>query len=213
MVAVLRYRGHELTDDKVQFIGRLLAEEPTTSRRALSRKLCEAWGWVQENGTLRDVWCRGMLLALHRAGHITLPPARWSGLGRAPRRAPPPVDVPVEPLVASLAELGPLELRQVRRTPEEAVVQSLIEQHHYLGYTQPVGEHLKYLVTAKGRPIACFCWSSAPRHLGPRDKYILNDPLISAQCAEALAALPAPAITRRACRSRLRWLKCSGLGC
>jgi len=35
-----------------------------------------------------------------------------------------------------------------------------------------VGEHLKYLVTAQGQPIACFCWSSAPRHLAPRDQHI-----------------------------------------
>lgn len=44
--------------------------------------------------------------------------------------------------------------------------------HHYLGYTQPVGEHLKFLVSAGGRPLACFAWSSAPRHLGPRDRYL-----------------------------------------
>jgi hypothetical protein len=37
---------------------------------------------------------------------------------------------------------------------------------------QPVGEHLKYLVWATGRPIACLAWSSAPRHLGSRDRYI-----------------------------------------
>jgi hypothetical protein len=37
---------------------------------------------------------------------------------------------------------------------------------------QPVGEHLKFLVWAQGRPIACLAWSSAPRHLGSRDRYI-----------------------------------------
>ncbi len=31
----------------------------------------------------------------------------------------------------------------------------LMEEHHYLSYEQPVGEHLKYLVWAQGRPIAC----------------------------------------------------------
>ena len=33
-------------------------------------------------------------------------------------------------------------------------------------------QHLKYLVWAQGRPIACLAWSSAPRHLGARDRYI-----------------------------------------
>src|SRR5208282_5525016 len=72
----------------------------------------------------------------------------------------------------TLRELGPIELRQVVRTAAEPTVNGLLEQHHYLGYTTPVGERMKYLVTAKGRPIGCFVWSSAPRHLGPRDRYI-----------------------------------------
>jgi hypothetical protein len=47
-----------------------------------------------------------------------------------------------------------------------------MEEHHYLGYEQPVGEHLKYLVRANGGPVACVAWSSAPRHIGARDRYI-----------------------------------------
>jgi hypothetical protein len=31
---------------------------------------------------------------------------------------------------------------------------------------------LKYLVWAQGRPVACVAWSSAPRHIGARDRYI-----------------------------------------
>ena len=33
-------------------------------------------------------------------------------------------------------------------------------------------EYLKYLAWAQGRPIACLAWSSAPRHLCSRDRYI-----------------------------------------
>ena len=35
-----------------------------------------------------------------------------------------------------------------------------------------MGEHLKYLVWSHGRPVACMAWSSAPRHLGSRDRFI-----------------------------------------
>jgi hypothetical protein len=44
--------------------------------------------------------------------------------------------------------------------------------HHYLRYTQPVGEHLKYVVFAGSDPIAAMAWSSAPRHLAGRDRFI-----------------------------------------
>ena len=35
-----------------------------------------------------------------------------------------------------------------------------------------MGEHLKHLVYARGWPVACLAWSSAPRHSGPRDRFI-----------------------------------------
>jgi hypothetical protein len=173
MQTVLRYRGRRIEPADVAFIRALVAERPDASRRALSIELCKAWGWRQENGALRDAVCRGLLLALARAGHIELPAARYkASVGAWVRRRPGPVDIDQSPIETSLRELGPIELRQVRRTAEEALVNSLVEHHHYLRYRQPVGEHLKYLATARGRPIACFCWSSAPRHLGPRDRHI-----------------------------------------
>ncbi len=58
------------------------------------------------------------------------------------------------------------------RTPEELLFNSLVEQYHYLGYEQPIGEHLKYLVKANGQAIACATWQSAPRHLKVRDRYL-----------------------------------------
>jgi len=113
------------------------------------------------------------MLELHRRELIKLPPKRVTPHNPFVQRSRPErIEVSQDPLFSSLKEVGPVDLRQVRRSGEEALVNSLIEQHHYLGYVQPVGEHLKYIVTAQGRPIGCFCWSSAPRHLGPRDRFI-----------------------------------------
>jgi len=173
MANTLSYRHRVITEADVDFIRRLIAEHPGASRWSLSRKLCEAWNWVQANGALRDMVCRGLMLMLHREGLIELPPVRRSVRNfLVERNEPAIVEVDQAPLATSLAELGPLEIRQVRRTPEEAMFNSLVQQHHYLGYAQPVGEHLKYMVHAGGRPIACVAWSSAPRHLGSRDRFI-----------------------------------------
>jgi hypothetical protein len=173
MQGTLSYRHRVITDDDVVFIRRLIAEHPGASRRVLSRKLCEAWNWVQANGSPRDMVCRGLMLMLHREGLIELPPVRFVPRNPLAQRSQAAlVTVDEAPLLMSLAELGEIELRQVRRTPEEGLFNSLVQQHHYLGYAQPVGEHLKYLVYARGRPIACVAWSSVPRHLGSRDRHI-----------------------------------------
>src|SRR6266487_906541 len=173
----LKYRGRTVTIADIEFIRQLIADNPRLSRRALSARLCEAWDWRQPNGGLCDMVCRGLMLQLHRQGHIELPPVRWvnpNPLARRnpERRRPAPVLVEERPLQCTLAQIRPLEFQQVRRTVEERLFNSLLDRYHYLGYTRQVGEHLKYVVYAQDRPIACLGWSSAPRHLGPRDRFI-----------------------------------------
>ena len=167
------YRGRIITPEEILFLRQFIAEHSQLSRRKLSAKVCEAWQWKQANEALCDMVCRGLLLMLHRAGEIQLPEVRF--VARNPfvkRERPQPMLIDTTPVIAPLNELRPVEVQQVRRTGDEPLFNSLIEHHHYLGYEQPVGEHLKYLVWAQGRPIACLAWSSAPRHLGSRDSYI-----------------------------------------
>jgi hypothetical protein len=143
-----RYRGRTVTAEDILFIRQFI-------------------------GALCDMVCRGLLLMLHRAGEIELPPVRQISLNPfVQRNKPQPVQVEMTPLTCSLRDIRPILLQQVRKTADERLFNSLMEQHHYLGYEQPVGEHLKYLLWAQGRPIACMAWSSAPRHLGSRDRYI-----------------------------------------
>ena len=169
----VKYQGRIANTEYIEFIKRLIAENPNDSRRALSKKLCEAWNWVQPNGVLRDMVCRGFLLRLESAGHIKLPPRRYKPNNPlANRKKPPNVEVDETPLFTTLSSIQPLEIRQVRRSLFEEVFNSLIARHHYLGYCHPVGEHLKYIAFSEGRPIACLSWSSAPRHIGCRDKFI-----------------------------------------
>ncbi len=172
---ILRYRGRTITQGDITFLRRLIAESPGHSRRKLSECVCDAWGWVQQNGARRDMVCRSLMLLLHRAGHIELPPARVQVLNNVVlkrRPAPAPADLDRSPIETSFADLGPLEWRQVRRTPDEGLFHALLAEHHYLGSIRSVGEHLKFLVLAGGRPIACFAWSSPPHKLNPRDHFI-----------------------------------------
>ena len=173
MAIVFKYRSRVVTDEDQRFIIKLIHENPTASRRRLSALLCEAWNWVQPNGTLCDMVCRSLMLGMHRAGLIELPPVRWVNPNPlANRAAPKPVSVDSTELGCSLGRIQPLRVTQVRRTKAEALFNGLMQQYHYLGYTQPVGEHVKYLVYSEERPIAALAFSSAPRHLGPRDRFI-----------------------------------------
>ncbi len=170
---VLTYRGKVVSDDDVAVINKLIEDNPKDSRRALSVRLCHLWGWMQANGHTRDMVCRGLMLALHRAGHISLPAPRQFSAGRRSvvglRRT---IQTDTTPLNATVRQTHPLCIVQVRRTPAEKLYADLVAHHHYLGYTQPVGEHLKYVIFSNERPIACCAFSSSPRHIGCRDHFI-----------------------------------------
>lgn len=173
MDILFRFRGREITQEDITFLCTLIADHEGESRWKLSQRVCEAWNWRQENGAPRDMLCRSLMLGLHRKGLIELPPVKRRTVNNAIRhRHTKMVSIESTPVAGRLSDLGPLTWRSVRRTEHEAIYNSLLKEHHYLGYTRPVGEYLKILVFAQDRPIACFSWSSSPYHLGLRDSYI-----------------------------------------
>jgi hypothetical protein len=169
-----KYRGRAVSVADIEFIRELIAAHPEAGRCALSRRLCEYWNWKQPNGSLSDQICRGLLLKLERAGEIQLPPVQFRPARNplAERRPPDLVVADERPVRGPLSRLLPLEIELVRRSAEEPLFNSLIQQYHYLGYEQPVGEQVKYVVKVREQVIACLAWSSAPRHLGARDRFI-----------------------------------------
>ena len=169
----IRYRGRAATTEDIELINALMADNPDDSRFKLSFKFCKEVGWVQPNGNLKDMVARGYMLMLHRAGYITLPPKRSNPANPlARRKKPPKVETDETVINTKLKKIMPIEFLQVRRSEKEKLFNSLISRYHYLGYTQPVGEHLKYMVYSQDRPLSCIAFSSAPRHIGPRDRFI-----------------------------------------
>jgi hypothetical protein len=135
-----KHRGRIITAEDLAFIQQLIDSNPESSRRKLSAKLCEAWQWKQANGAPRDMVCRGLLLMLHRAGEIQLPPVRFRPPNPlADRSRPASILIDQTRIEGALKKLQPITVEQVRRTADEALYNSLMEHHHYLGYEQPVG--------------------------------------------------------------------------
>ncbi len=173
MSALFTYRKRVITQQDIEYLTRLIADNPRKSRNALSIMVCRDWNWTQPNGVLKDGVCRGLMLKLHRDGLIKLPARKkpFTGGRQSPRTICKP-DIDTTPIHSTVKKLQPIEIRQIRRTRHEKLFNGLIEHHHYLGYTQPVGEHLKYICFSAERPIACFAFSSAPYTLLHRDRFI-----------------------------------------
>jgi len=189
MEEVFRYRGHYFNAQDIAGLRSLIEQNPGASRYRLSVLVCEARGWRHANGSLCDALCRSMMLALHRAGHIVLPEKKQSPPNNAAlhRKCSKDFSIDQSPVECAFEQLPALSVRTVRRTADEALFNGLIERFHYLGYTQPVGEQLKHMVFAGERPVACLAWSSAPWHIGPRDRFIGWTPSVRRKYLHLLA--------------------------
>jgi hypothetical protein len=167
------YRRQSVTREDVATIRRIIEAHPDKSRRFISQEVCREWDWRQLNGVLKDMVCRSLLLLLESKGFIKLPARKFIPANPlAERKKPSGVTVDNTPIHCSVADLFPINLEQVRRTPFDKIFNGLVSEYHYLGYTQPIGEHLKYVAFSSNRPIACLAWGSAPWYIGARDRFI-----------------------------------------
>lgn len=169
----MTYRSRPVSMQDITTIRKIIELHPGKSRRFISQEVCRTWNWRQANGVLKDMVCRSLLLLLESQGYIRLPARKFLPHNPlAKRKNPCRVIVDQTPIQCSVGELFPIKLEQVRKTAFEKLFNGLISDHHYLGYTQPVGEHLKYVAFAGERPIACLAWGSPPWYIGARDRFI-----------------------------------------
>ena len=65
-----------------------------------------------------------------------------------------------------------MQLKMVRRCPEEELWNYLVYRYHYKSYKIIVGSHLKYLALINDTPIACLSWSSSIFRIRSRDDFL-----------------------------------------
>jgi len=116
--------------------------------------------------------CREVLLTLKRRGLLKLPPRKNNAHNDKRNQTIPVIEIDKSPLIGKLSNFPPVELKPVRNTDHEPLYNSLVQEHHYLGYRQIVGNHLKYIAFINDRPVACLGWGSAAWSVKSRDSFI-----------------------------------------
>jgi hypothetical protein len=151
-----------------------LAAHPEWSRYRLSRELCLAWNWRSLTGQMKDMAARSLLLKLEQRGLVALPARRCPSPHRAGGKQIRRLAHSAAPIQGGLRELQPLQFLELSQAPEGGpAFDSLLHQHHYLSYTRPVGQNLKYLVRDRqGRELACLLFGAAAWKTRPRDAFI-----------------------------------------
>lgn len=174
MKDTIRLQGRDLSPANIEYIRELIRANPSDSRRKLSTKLCESWGWRNGTGVLKDMASRTLMLKLEARGLITLPARRQAPSNRMTQRRIEAVTHDNTPLEDALRALQPLHIMNVTHSEQsEDAFNYFLSKYHYLDYRSPVGENMKYFITAHdGRPLACILFGSSAWSCNRRDDYI-----------------------------------------
>lgn len=173
MNEVMIIQGRTVTSDELCLIRQLIEENPSWHRKRLSIELCQRWNWRTVNGRLKDMACRTFLLKLERLGHLTLPPRLKSANNSRRHRLIQPVLHSTSPITAALPNLRPIRITPVGKGEEDSLFRTLLSLYHYLGYSGPVGENLKYIVYDRNdTPLASLLFGAAAWKIAPRDAFI-----------------------------------------
>lgn len=197
------YCAREFSADDIQTIRDLIAQDPKLQRSALSRKLCQLWGWTKPNGGLKDMTCRVALLRMQADGLITLPPSRIGVVRKRAHFAPTAASNAQAPIKQPVHEIGRITLEVVSGTTASRLWNEYVARYHYLGYTPMSGSQIRYNVFAGEQLVACISFCACAWKLKDREKFI--------GWSDEQRQKNLPLVINNARFLVLPWIECKGL--
>jgi len=166
-------RNRRLLQNDLSTIGSLIEAEGFLGRSHLSRRLCRLWDWRQPNGAYREIACRDLLRQLERRGLIQLPPALHAARRTGYENQAQAPSVVTDAIEFTLDRISPeIRIEPVESVSQRGLLRDLLAVYHYLGYKQPSGGSLGYLVFWQERPIACARFGPAAWKVAVRDQFV-----------------------------------------
>ncbi len=169
----MQLQGRALSTDDIGHIRQLIGDHSDWHRTRLSQELCRHWNWTNGKGDLKDMAARSLLRKLDDRGLITLPPPVRSANNAFRHRTDYLIAVDQTPVTGRLSEITPIRVVPVQSAEYTGLFRGLLQKHHYLGYSGPVGENLQYLVFDRyERPLACLLFGAPAWRVDCRDRFI-----------------------------------------
>ncbi len=150
----------------------ILAQEHFDSRRALGRRVCEEFSFVDAIGRHQVSGCLHALATLAgRDPDIMLPAPKSGGVDITPRLLDAPVPDPVD-VPTALSRVEGLAIVEVVTSDDRALWNTLIAHEHPHGMTTFAGRQLRYLVGSAHGWLGAAGFSAAALKVAARDRWI-----------------------------------------
>lgn len=171
----MEINGQQLDVSVIERISSIVRSEPSDSRTALSRRVCELMDWRSPNGQLQEMSCRKVLKHLESQGVIKLPEIEASYSFQTRSEISKAGIFDMADISCSFKELGPVEVVPVssRYAKASHIWNALMEEYHYLGSGPLCGAQIRYLIrNERGEYLGGLSFSAATWRLKARDKWI-----------------------------------------
>jgi hypothetical protein len=166
----MKYCGRVFSDSELEFIQKC-ALEHGISRRELSRRVCQEFGWLKPDGGLKDMSCRVALLRMQKDGLIQLQSIKPRKSSLQPIAKTENTD-PQLPILLSAGQLQNIRLELVTNKNSSRLWNEYIDRYHYLGHKTLPGAQMRYFAHSDEGLLALFGFGAAAWKVAPRDKYI-----------------------------------------
>ena len=163
-------RGRKVTDENLEEIREVIAQNFDRGRKHISKEICQRWQWYQDSGHLKDRACRDVLLFFHRQNLIKLPLPIQSANNS--KRDIKKIDIPEIVRKGTVKDYPSIQLKLLTRGKEFSFYNGIVEKYHYQGNKIIVGKSLRYMAMIGECPVACLGWGSAAWSMSSRDQWI-----------------------------------------
>ena len=165
--------GREFTEPEIESIRRIIGEDTTRNRTAISRIVCEQLQWYKPDGEIKVSSMNQVLLKMEAKELLSLPPVQSMGhsrnakpIGHTERTARD------EEILLPAGKLPDLHIKIVETKSDKSLWNEYIDRYHYLGYTPLPGAQMKYFVYSGDNLLALLGFGASAWRVAPRDWYI-----------------------------------------
>lgn len=143
---------------------------PGLALSELTATICEHLGWYTAGGGPKGAACEKLLLKLEGRGLLRAPKKRghrgWKRMVVPTERTDPGPRIE-----GTLTGVGNVRL-EVMEGSGKQLVNEYLQRYHPLGYRQPFGYRMRYLIESDRGKLGCLLFGGAVKSLGARDRWI-----------------------------------------
>ena len=162
--------GRGFSEQEIEQICETVQLFPGLALTELTATICEHLGWYTAGGMPKGAACQKLLVKLEGRGLLRAPKKRVLRGGKRTIEITERTDEHA-PISGRLSDVGAVWLEPIEGEGKK-LVNEYLHRYHPLGYRQPFGYRMRYLIHSDRGKLGCLLFGGAAKSVGVRDRWI-----------------------------------------